>query len=463
MRISKERMTLVSSDANQIFGDVVSIDADYSFGALLRAIIINHSEYTVNSVRTGSVYTNYNVLGASDAKLLFEADNIAVAFGCMRSSYSSDNVEAGEGWAAMDGSPYPISRYLSQFTKTRVFVNADKKRVIAFVDGRISHLWLQAFMSTLPRIMTWYFPEELSSEEQEFFKSISVGNTEISEEAAINCLVEYVNKAAEQIDFRSLDLHKKLDGFADRIRESGITQERERIAEIGNELERLHQAISEAYSRLEHSRTVLNGLILTPKNESTTIFDFFNQHKQIKVISTNRDNIKFGVIDTLEYYDEDEFEYIIDSDSSYLYDEEEVAEEDSDIIDVLRAVFLDKKGVFLSNAVFNLSSMRYVNPISGATVTYDALPNPHIYHYGCSGGHEQYYSQYAESGDWELAVEQAIAATKNLNFGDSTVVTTMIRWLSENRNVPCIYIENKTRLVSVNEFQDWVAKERENG
>ena len=82
----------------------------------------------------------------------------------------------------------------------------------------------------------------------------------------------------------------------------------------------------------------------------------------------------------------------------------------------------------------------------------DVLPHPHIYFYHCAGGNDQYYSKYADSGEWQLAIEQAIGATKNLNFGDSTVVGRMIRWLDSHRNVRCIKLADSDKIVSVNEF-----------
>ena len=78
--------------------------------------------------------------------------------------------------------------------------------------------------------------------------------------------------------------------------------------------------------------------------------------------------------------------------------------------------------------------------------------HPHIYFYGCGGGNDQYYSKYADSGDWELAIEQAIGAVKNLNFGDSTVVAKMIDWLEHHNSIPCIRMSDTGELVSLKHF-----------
>lgn len=82
----------------------------------------------------------------------------------------------------------------------------------------------------------------------------------------------------------------------------------------------------------------------------------------------------------------------------------------------------------------------------------DLMPHPHIYFYRCAGGNDQYYSKYADSGEWQLAIEQAIGATKNLNFGDSTVMGEMIEWLDNNRKTRCIKLADGDTMVSVEEF-----------
>ena len=117
-----------------------------------------------------------------------EDDGFAIIICETRSGYFPADFEY-EGWKALDDAPYPISRYLSQFAKTRVFVNEEKRRVVAAVDRQATDKWIQGFMSTLPRILTWYFTSELTAEDQAFFKAISVNNKNVSEEEAENIFV----------------------------------------------------------------------------------------------------------------------------------------------------------------------------------------------------------------------------------------------------------------------------------
>lgn len=51
-----------------------------------------------------------------------------------------------------------------------------------------------------------------------------------------------------------------------------------------------------------------------------------------------------------------------------------------------------------------------------------------------------------------MAIEQSIAATKNLNFGDSTVCEKMLEWIEEHMDTKFIYTPDLSRLMSGREF-----------
>jgi hypothetical protein len=352
-----------------------------------------------------------------------------------------------EGWVALDDAPHPVSKYLSQITKTRVFVNKAKERVVAVVEKIASSTWMQAFVSTFPRVLKWYFTSELSSDEQQFYKNISVGNKDISEENAKKAFLDYVNAAAQKIDFRSLMLHSLLDNYSERARERAINDKRGIVDGILGSIRTYQHTLREQYERLTTEQRLLKSLESMEKENSSEVFDFFNKHKCIDVIRVDGDEIRFGVTETLEFYDEDEFRSVFNRKSSYIYSSSGL----TDTPRVLNAIFAEHKGVFVVNAVFSLTGMGYID-MHGDLSDDTVMPHPHIYFFQCSGGNDQYYSKYADEGEWQLAVEQAIGATKNLNFGDSTVVSKMIRWLEQHKSTKCIKLTDSGKMVSMNEF-----------
>ena len=154
----------------------------------------------------------------------------------------------------------------------------------------------------------------------------------------------------------------------------------------------------------------------------------------------------YGVDDTLEYYDTDLLEEIIDNDESFLYDYED------DTVELVKAIFVENKGIIRTNSVFTLNAGGLVSPERHGSFVSESMPQPHIHFYACSGGNSTYYKQYADRGEWDMAIEQSIAATKNLNFGDSTVCEKMLEWIEEHMNTKFIYTPDLSRLMSGNEF-----------
>lgn len=448
MQINKDRIKLLNGDAAIVLGDPIYIDNDPSLSALMRAIVIESGERDAEQIKIKSSVNRMIVEGDAGVETALSQEYGIIILET-KNSYFPENYTS-EGWKSLDAPPFPVNKYLSQFTRTKVLINEELKRVIAIVERRASRRWLQAFMSVLPRTMTWYFPLDLTPECKALYTAISVGNDKISEAEAVNIFAEYVNSVADTIDFRSAALHKVLDQHADRLRKVQIDSARSAIDGHLSNI-RLHKdSLVDLYRKLEDNQIMLKALMSLSEANNSRLYDFFDTHKQLTVLSTGDDSIRFGIAETLEYYDEDEFIALMEEKNSYIYESDYI---DDDIILLLNAIFGERRGVFYTNSVFSLTSMRYVNVCEDESFVYDALPHPHLYFYGCTGANDQYFDQYAESGDWDLGIEQAIAATKNLNFGDSTVVNRMIEWIACNRDRKCIYAESdRSRLYSISEF-----------
>lgn len=450
-------MRLVGREADNILGEANSVNGDYSLVAFLRAIIIERTEWTLDSIIKGSTVLMYGIGDERDIRTAFDADGCAVIICETRNEYFPSEL-THDGWESLDKPPYPVSRYLSQFAKTRVFVNVDKQRVVVAVNRQATAEWIQGFISTFARVFRWYFASELSAEEKAFFKAISVNNKDVSEAEAESILVDYINRAAEKLNFRDMSLHKYLDGFEKSIRESQLSSYRNAVNNSITSIQRYQLEMEKLYRQLSDNQRLLKALEEAPEEATTELFDFFSSHKCLDVVYTDVDKIKFGITETLEFYDEDEFISIYKRKRSYIHTEASSDE----IPRVMNAIFAEHKGVFVVNAVFSLDSMRYIS-MHKELSRKDLLPHPHIYFYRCSGGNDQYYSKYADSGEWQLAIEQAIGATKNLNFGDSTVVGNMINWLDRHRSVRCIKLTDG-KMVSVNEFLEILNEgEQQNG
>lgn len=484
MQITKERMVLTSDDAASVFGEAVSIDRDYSLHALLRAVVLKYGTWKDNSeLRSQAGLFKTRVTDVSEAMSVLDNKRFQYAISVVECADCIDNItETPEGWNSeltYMGKPFPAARYLSQFGATKLYVNNEAKRIVAFVNSRASHIWIQAFETLLCRIMTWYFPSALPEEEITFARSIAADNlagiadrekreSKLAEMAEI--FISYVNAASKVIDFRSMKLHAMLDGVADRARMKQIGRLKDTIESIMSDIRSLTQDLGRKYLALDTEKTTLTGLELVPASDDDSMYKFFSNHSQLNLMDCGDWGLKFGVDETLDFYDVDIFNRAYNNDRSFIHSR------NSDVIETVKAVFGERRGVFRVNAVFDLKDFRLINSRQDDTFIEDAMPNPHIVWFGCDGDNGRYYSQYAESGDWELGVEQAIAATKNLSWGDSIVCGRMLDWIDNHMNVRCVYcgdgspVEGNPRdlkLITIKEFLEIVRikkkGEKENG
>lgn len=463
MRITSDKIALLNNDANEFFGDFVSMDGDSSLAGLLRAIVVKYSGADVKDFRRLSALMHKRVRSEVDMQCALSdayegSTTIAVCTGCFENEISMD------GWASsitIDGKPFPVHTYLSQFAKTKIYINESKKAIVAFVDRHVNHVWIQAFESVLCRLMPWYFPTKLPEEEVKFVVAIAVDN---KNENAESVLVEYINEAYEMMDLRSLNLHRMLDGVADRLRQSEMTRLTNKITDTRRYIDDYYSHIVNYRNQLDKDVLALQALELTPPTEDNAMYDFFFSHKQLSLHEVTDSRLKFSVDDTLEFYDEDELRRIIKNKGSYIHSYTK------ETLEIIKAIFLERRGIVRTSAVFVLDNMRYVNSRKSEKYIEDAMPQPHIFWYGCNGGNGQYYTEYGDKGEWDMGIEQAIAATKNLNWGDSTVCRRMLAWIEENPRNRWIYVNDgspmecvtpESRLVSLKEFKELLAKLKE--
>lgn len=434
-------MILVGDDANEVLGACQAIDNDWSIDALIRAIALKYGDFDVKDLAVNATVERRRARSRTDMEVYLsdrcknETLTIVECLNCF-----DENADGGSEWKtefSFGGKPFPVSQYLSQFGRTKIYLSERQKRLVAFVDRRATNIWVQALESVMCRLMPWYYPADLSEEEQKFYRSIAVDNKAVTPEEKVEIFVRYVNEIAEKINFRDLKLHRFLDGIADKARQSRIHSLSDTVRNAREYIRRLTRDLSVQYEALDANLLELNALENAEPESDNAMFTFFSSHKQVHLLSVYDNALRFGVDDTLEFYDEEEFARLLSNRRSFLY------EFDDAVRNGLKAIFADRKGVLRVNAVFDLLGFKLVEPRQDEAFIDEAMPNPHIYFYGCSGGNGQYYSQYANSGDWDLGIEQAISATKNLNWGDSTVCKRMIQWLCNNRTHPCVYVADK--------------------
>lgn len=447
---------LTGGDANRVFGDPSSVGGSTAISVVLRAIVLRHdgADDSQEALRAKTRVTSNRVSDKSDMLSLFGGSSaISIAY-TNREDLFKESFDGCVGWVELT-ERHPAVIYTGQIVPTRIFINEGERRVVSLVSKHPSSLWMQALIASTPVILKWYFPSVKDTAEDEiaFFRSVGPrkGSEQESDEKLSSIITAFADRVADETGFveksRSLFIRGSLSGYFNRTRDKRIKTLEDNMNDVSRDIDNYTCRLSGLYADLDRIRTDLCGLKMVKNASSESIIKFFEEHKQITLISYDEDSgdITYGVDETLEFFDDDEVEDVIDNDDSFLYNCGDTT------IDVFKAIFRDKKGVFRVNTEFTLGVGSLVRPVRHISFIEDAMPQPHLYFYGCSGGNDKYYAEFAKRGEWDMAIEQSIAATKNVNFGDVTVSERMMEWIEDHQDVKCIYI-NDGSLVSIREF-----------
>jgi len=456
---------LTDEYANTLFCKLFgSSGIDNALLGLFRAIVLDKG----GEIEDATVQS----MGAYDCGDIETVLQGGAAFTVVRFRGGMDNlssfIERHPEWKGFNEGPFFIDKYLSQWIKTTILINEETKRTVVIVDRSTSELWYRALCSSLFKILTWYYPSP-TKEDVALFRSISINKSNTTGMAE-QAIVDYINSVCDKCDWEVRRLHSMLDDYSKRTFEQRISEANSLLRNTNTDIERYIDVLKDLYERAERCRLDIAALEALGDKADETWFNFFSARKNyVDVLSVNGSNIKYQVVGDLEFYDDFKLEQAYDArenESGVLrYICKDLVES------VVKRLLLERRGRIRQVGVFELMGGRHVQSLADEWYRKDCMPNQHIYKYGCDGENGPRYAQCAESGDWELGIDQSVQAVKNLNTGDGTVLGNTISWFgnNENKKIKCIWVTDGSplgdgrlpegaHLVDYNEFCELVAK-----
>lgn len=402
---------------------------------LMRAIAINHEDDDIDKIIRHSCI-GINAPQEYDYGLLF----------CHK---SSADFKVYNGYETL---PSVINNYLSKEIKTCVYINRETEGVIVHLHNIPTAKWMRSFMSVLPRILIWYYPDKLNEQDREFFASLSNDNYK-------DILIDYINSTARKFNVKFRAVQNLIQGKCNMLKHDLVREAEIHIKNKQSEFDNLKNKIANVYEEIEKARYTLSSLIMSKDISSDDYVDFFCSHTNIFLKQSSSRSLIFDIIETIDFYDEELIADMCDDKQSYLF---EYTLAHQEVLDLMKLIFVKHKGRFVTYATFALSSFKYVAATTNQCLDNKKyMPHPHIMMFGCDGGNSFYYDKYATEGNWELAIEQAISATKNINFSDAVVLRRTIDWIISNwETVKFIRITEEEDLLTPAEFMN-VVKEKE--
>lgn len=160
-----------------------------------------------------------------------------------------------------------------------------------------------------------------------------------------------------------------------------------------------------------------------------------------------RSTVYFKIRTPLTNYDEDLLTTTLANDGSYINRKK--------LAPLFSKLFLEGRYQMVTSAVFgwDLQNKRISalnsQDVGNALTTYahkrifinKEVAHPHLYYYRCLGSNRSHIERALNKDDYDIAIECCVAATKNINFADSTVVLSWVdRLISRNEwnEYPCV-------------------------
>lgn len=364
-----------------------------------------------------------------------------------------------DDWQDGTDPKYPVEVFLSKVFATKLFINKEQKKVL-FVVERESSLWYKFLVATLFRTLPWFFGDGNPSPEYvEFFTMLS------KKEGTEEYLLKVTDELVSFYNFEDEYFKRKLASWQSMF----IEDKKEKLKRTAeNSRDHYNQKMKEAedfLKKMQEAMAEYMALQMSPKEEDQNeIYNFFKSHKNISLLSVARSDgdgeVRFSIVDTIDYYDEDDFKAIYNNPRSYL------ADSTMEIRKIAYEIFINHRGAFRTESLFELEGLNSIRPYGDSqNITHKdiAIPHPHLIQYHCLGQNREYISRYLSEGSWDLAIEQCIAAAKNIFFGDGTVMPYFFNDELKKyyeKDVKCIVADNGKDM-SLKEFYEYVSKEKE--
>ncbi|MCL2797642.1 MAG: hypothetical protein FWD58_06275 [Firmicutes bacterium] len=428
------------SNANAAFGNSPPLFGSHWLEATLRYIAAKQCGGDISALRPLRIYNGNFTPHCSGNEYLEAHKGYEANLFILSAQYT--NIEmpviTADGWEALNKPPFPVANFLSQAAPTAIYVHTEKQKVFVFVN-KPNEVWTKGFTASLVRVLRWIYGEkaELSTEEKALFKAVNEEDKET--------FIRIINALSNTLDFRSWRIKKELFGWNNSFRNARVKKLGETIQGQTNTINTQERTLNDLRVTLENYKTELDALINAAQDNNSELGDFISSHRQLnitKVKSSDEGNtLTYTIIETIDYYDQDAFLTTYKNKRSYIHDKNVSAEARY----LFYGIFALSKGSFRVEASFELKNFTAINPVTGVQGEYNSytIPHPHLATIGCLGGNRAQINDCLKHGNWDLAIEQTIAAAKNINFGDHGVVNKFFIDVAKHyMNVRCIVADN---------------------
>lgn len=367
----------------------------------------------------------------------------------------------------------PVEQYLSKELRTPIVVTtgtcSETKlpvTVITFSEVRrpvYNKTWYTDSYIT-SRILSVYpkLAPEMCPEITELDRKIITALLDCAQysKPGYNVLVELTNTFVDEKlgDFETEYYSGILKVFAGGTTAALMKDLESDIESYNNQISDLLQKINVLCDGLRDKEVQYKALQASPDDDNDAVWKFFKSHKSLSIGSAKRERIEFYITDTITNYDINELTKEFNNPRTYW------GSLSGEYKKFVKYVLVERRAQIQARSMFVLEDSMRVSLRSHAsgTDTEFTIPHPHLNEYGCLGTNSTYLAKFNAEGDWDLAIEQAIAATKNININDGAVMSCLQRMVSTNVNKAFLRIKETGEMISPRRLIERIEHEAQN-
>lgn len=294
----------------------------------------------------------------------------------------------------------------------------------------------------IEKIIACYFPYLLPTSKST--KDIDSMITRIINDRSVffNEMEQLIVKEENRLGISELVQESRFEKYCSGRLEKVRKQAEERIAILNVEIQNKMTEIASFISKKKDAELLYNSIsVYNESKELEKMGRYFGQRKNIVVNKVTEDVITYTVHDTIDFWNADSAVKVVES--------EQIPDEM--VRFCMKKILVEGIGKIHSYATFEFREFASINPTHevGWTVGYET-PHPHLTKFRCLGENDSEILTYLNSGRWDMAIEQTIAAVKNINLGDGIVMNWFWNFLATHKNRKCISYNDS--FYSINEF-----------
>ena len=275
------------------------------------------------------------------------------------------------------------------------------------------------------KLLPWFFNTPLSDEESAFLRSLTVKDS--------SKYIEFITEYAKSFNFQEDRIAKLLNGFS-------MQHEKQRLAKLVSDRELnqhnfgiLQKQVSDCIAKEHELNSAILGVeMLIQQGDGSGLTDYFIYNKSLHLQDVGNDSLNFVVTTYLDYFDQSVFDRFFVNPKSYFYNAQSgIAKDEQSFKKLLLALYGDDSCIRVRVcAEYKLSLAGTLSPVRTSSNLYNFplwLPHPHIDGANCLGSNSTEINRLMIERKYIEAIEQAISATKNINFSDSAIAPRLIQ------------------------------------